>query len=193
MVENKCGIEEWVEISGFPNYEVSSFGNVRSKDRTSLRNGAPANIKGQMLKQADSRGYKRVTLYDGSRSKHRQIAVHRLVAEAFIPNPDNLPCINHKDENPYNNHVNNLEWCTYKYNSNYGTAIQRRVCHQDWENIAKKQSVPVEQIDPDGSIVRVWPSMIECERQTGMRCSGISRCCNGYLKTYRGFKWRAVI
>ena len=72
----------------------------------------------------------------GSRTKYKRVnlcingvghkkTIHRLVAEAFIPNPNNYPCINHKDENKENNNANNLEWCTYKYNSNYGTCRER--------------------------------------------------------------------
>ena len=68
-------------------------------------------------------GYLRITL--NKNGKYKTFAVHRLVAEAFIPNPNNLPCVNHKDENQFNNDFRNLEWCTYKYNSNYGTIKQR--------------------------------------------------------------------
>ena len=193
MAENGSCIEEWRKVDGFPNYEVSSFGNVRGKDRIVMRKGTPARIKGQQLKQHETRGYYRVVLYFGNRNAHKEFHVHRLVASAFVPNPNGLPCINHKDENKMNNHVSNLEWCTYKYNSNYGTAIDRRVQRQDWLSIAEKQSTPVEQLNADGTRVKLWPSMMECERQTGMTSSGISRCCSGYLKTYRGYKWRKAI
>ena len=192
MVDNTNGLEEWREVEGFPNYEVSNLGNVRSKDRISVRNGSPSYMKGRPLQPRDIDGYKRVVLYRGNRNCHQQFWVHRLVATAFIPNPENLPCINHKDENRSNNRASNLEWCTHKYNSNYGTAIERRVQHQNWESIAEKQATPVEQIASDGRVVKVWESMIECERQTGMKCSSISKCCSGQLKTYKGFVWRKV-
>lgn len=99
-----------VEYEGL--YEVSNLGNVYSYK--SDRN----------LKQSkDSNGYIRISLYkDG---KATGTLVHRLVAEAFIPNPNNYPIINHKDENPSNNDVENLEWCTYEYNNNYGTRNKR--------------------------------------------------------------------
>lgn len=64
-------------------------------------------------------------------------SIHRLVAEAFIPNPNNYPCINHKDENPSNNNIDNLEWCTYKYNANYGTGVERQKLSR------RKHRVPV--------------------------------------------------
>ena len=189
MAKIRDSVEEWRTVPDFPNYEVSNFGNVRSKDRIVSRKGNPANLKGFPLKTKVSRGYERVTLYSGNRELHKQIFVHRLVALAFIPNPNNYPCINHIDENKLNNHVSNLEWCTHKYNSNYGTAIERRVKHQDWESIARKHSTPVRQIDKNGKVVNIWPSMMECERKTGFHSDGISRCCSGYLKTYRGYIW----
>lgn len=186
------GVEVWKTVEEFPIYEVSSLGRVRSVDRESVRRGNVAKIKGAELKQTDIRGYKRVTLYYGSRKNHAQIFVHRLVARAFIPNPDNLPCVNHKDENPSNNCYWNLEWCTHKYNSNYGTSIERRVKHQDWESIAKKQAVPVAQYDMDGKLVSTWESMMQCERSTDFKCSGIARCCAGTRKSYRGFIWKKI-
>lgn len=192
MAENRSCIEEWKAVAFFPNYEVSNFGNVRSKDRVTVRKGKPTKIKGVMLKQRNVKGYRRVTLYAGNRKTHQQYQVHRLVAEAFVPNPNGFPCINHKDENRINNHASNLEWCTHKYNSNYGTAIERRIKHQDWKSIADKQSTPIEQVDRNGVVVKVWPSMMECERQSGMRSSGVSKCCRGQLKTYKGFMWRKV-
>ena len=182
-------MEEWKTINGFENYEVSNYGNVRSKDRIAIRRGYKARIKGQYLKKTVSHGYPRVTLYKGDRHTFKQIFVHRLVAEHFIDNPNNLPYVNHKDENGTNNHVDNLEWCTAKYNSNYGTAIERRVKHQDWASIAEKQSIPVIRISKDGSEIVRYKSMMDADR-TGFKVSGVSRCCGGYLKTYKGYIWK---
>lgn len=98
------------QIEGF-NYYVDEYGRVFNKN-------------GYELKQADNgKGYKYVRLYDGVKYNHKY--VHRLVAEAFIPNPDNLPQVNHKDEVKSNNVVSNLEWCDCSYNLKYGTARQR--------------------------------------------------------------------
>ena len=109
--------EIWKDIPGYEGkYEVSNLGNVRSLNYN--RSGEP-----KLLKQGNVNGYKVVILYkDG---KKKTCNVHRLVAMTFIPNPDNLPIVNHKDEDKSNNNVNNLEWCTYKYNNTYGTARER--------------------------------------------------------------------
>lgn len=104
-------MEIFKKIVGHEKYSVSTYGRVRN-DET-----------GQIIQPYDVRGYKVVSLYGVAGCK--KVGVHRLVAEAFVPNPNSLPIINHKDEQPSNNHVNNLEWCTYSYNVNYGTGIQR--------------------------------------------------------------------
>lgn len=97
--------EEWRPIIGYNNkYEISNKGNVRClnyKNTDEVKTLTP---------HKTNRGYLRVDLYSNGKSRHH--SVHRLVAEAFIPNPNNLPQVNHKDENPLNNHVDNLEWCT---------------------------------------------------------------------------------
>lgn len=104
--------EVWVDIIDFPGYQVSNTGKIRNiKD---------FRILGQHL---NSNGYYTVTLTKNF--EPYTCLVHRLVAIAFIPNPNNLPVVNHKDENTINENVENLEWCDYKYNVNYGTAIQR--------------------------------------------------------------------
>lgn len=105
--------EIWKNIMDFNGYQVSNLGRIRSFKTY------------KVLKQKTYKGYKSLCLYKYGKKYYR--AVHRLVAEAFISNPKNLPCVNHKDENPSNNCVNNLEWCNYAYNINYGTGINRRL------------------------------------------------------------------
>lgn len=104
--------EIWKSVIGWENlYEVSNFGNIRT-----LHYKKPY----LMHPVIDAKGYRRVSFVMPNSKQYKRYAVHRLVAEAFIPNPDNLPQINHKDEDRTNNHVDNLEWCTNKYNCNYG-------------------------------------------------------------------------
>ena len=115
-------IEEWRPIEGYEGlYEVSNTGRVRSLDKYDSMNRF---LRGRILRLfTDGLGYLRAQLY--SNSKRKSFLVHRLVAQAFIPNPDNLPQVNHRDENPSNDNVDNLEWCDGKYNVNYGTRIDR--------------------------------------------------------------------
>lgn len=114
--------EIWKDILGYEGlYQVSSYGRVRSLDRYDERNRF---LRGRILKlHTLRRGYLDVRLC--SNGKVKSFLVHRLVAEIFIPNPDNLPQVNHRDENPSNDNVDNLEWCDGKYNVNYGTRIDR--------------------------------------------------------------------
>lgn len=133
-------------------------------------------------------GYERVEInINGVPHRH---FVHRLVAETFIPNPDNLPVVNHKDENPRNNNVDNLEWCTHKYNINYGTCIARRVAHTEYrvgsKNINAKR---VYQFAMDGSPVAEYGSVAEASEQTGLNRKSISKACCGKLKKYSEYFW----
>lgn len=104
-------MEIWKTIEGFENYSVSTYGRVR-KTKTK-----------KIMHQQINNGYLYIRL--NKDNKRVPLRVHRLVAQAFIPNPDNCPCVNHKDENKTNNCVENLEWCTHKYNLNYGTIRER--------------------------------------------------------------------
>ena len=111
--------------------------------------------------------------------------VHRLVAEVFLPNPDNLPCVNHKDEDKSNNNVDNLEWCTHEYNINYGTRNKRI----GKSNTNGKRSKPVLQYTLDGQFVKEWSSIMECKRN-GYNHGHIIECCRKNRKTHKGFIWR---
>lgn len=183
--------EIWKDIKGYEGlYEVSSYGNVRSLDRVVIcSNGRKCSQNGRILKPVkDKDGY----LICGLRknSKRKIFKVHRLVAQAFIPNPNNLPQVNHKDENKGNNCVflkkdgsvdlnkSNLEWCTQAYNNCYGTRL-------------KKLSMYVLQLDKDtNEIVSEYPSAAEAERKLNIDHSSISKCCNGKRNTAYGYKWK---
>ena len=135
-------IEEWRPIEGYEGlYEVSNTGQVRSLDRYDNRN---CFRKGKVLSPIkDTDDYLKVNLY--CNGKNKKCLVHRLVALTFIPNPDGLPQVNHKDEDKTNNSVDNLEWCTEKYNCNYGSRnIRRRetaIKNGSWTGLSRKESM----------------------------------------------------
>ena len=171
--------EYWKPVVGYEElYQVSNWGRVKSLPRNGTVKYA------RILKPGTNRyGYLYVNLCkDG---KVKTFTVHRLVAEAFLPNPDNLPCINHKDECKTNNNVDNLEWCTNEYNINYGTRTER----MSKSKINGKRSKTVLQYTLDGQFVREWPSAMECDRN-GYDQGNVSACCRGELKTYKNFIWK---
>ena len=174
--------EIWRDIEGFEGkYQVSNQGRVRSMWRTNQYKshiGIP-----KILKPSEHRqGYLFVYLTNGrKRTKHY---VHRLVAEAFIPNPDNLPQVNHKSEVKTENFVENLEWCDGKYNSNYGTRVQR------WKPQVEK---PIIQTTIDGKFVRRFMSAKEAERECGYNSGYISSVCHGRRLSAYGYKFHFAI
>lgn len=164
--------ENFRQISGYEGlYSVSDKGEVLSEKRKRILSCG----KNQY-------GYNLVVLFKDGKGK--QYLVHRLVAEAFIDNPDNLPEINHKDENKDNNSVENLEWCTHQYNCNYGTRNERAGNRKR----NGKTSKPVLQYSMDGELIKEWPSTIEIQRQLGYSQGFISICCRKGKSAY-GFKW----
>lgn len=163
--------EIYKDIEGYEGlYQVSNLGNVKS-----LKNNKTK--KEKILKPAIRNGYKKVDLRKNKTKK--TYSIHRLVAQAFIENPNNYPCINHKDECKTNNVVSNIEWCSYKYNSNYGSCIKR---------IAKALSKKVYQYSKEGELIAVWESTMECGRN-GFKQSSVVSCCNGERKSHKGYIW----
>lgn len=167
--------EYWKPVVGYEgHYQVSNFGRVKS-----IKFG-----KGRILKPTTNLyGYLFVKLCkDG---KVKPFTVHRLVAEAFLPNPDNLPQVNHKDENKQNNIVSNLEWCSAQYNNTYDTRIER-VAEKTTNG---KCSKPVLQYTLEGNFIKEWKSVAEC-RRNGFRhvddvCRGERKSCGGYIWKYK--------
>ena len=183
--------EVWKPIKGYEGiYEVSSYGRVRSIDHDVMQVCSFTGkltcfrYKGKMLTPKESHGYLRVMLW-GEKPVMRLI--HRLVAQEFIPNPDNLPQINHKDENKLNNHVDNLEWCTGSYNTSYNHLQDRR-----YDNGAGARKRPIEQLTLDGQHIVTFESVCEAVRQTGFSNSAITDVLRGRHKTSHGYRWRYV-
>lgn len=148
--------EIWKAIKGFETYKVSNLGRIM-------------NPYGKIMKQGrDKKGYMNVYL-NNAKIKHKFFRVHRLVAIAFIPNPDNLPQINHKDKITNNNHVDNLEWCNNTYNQRYSRAKQ------------------INQYDLSGNFLKQWDAIVDIQDELNIPTTNISKCCKGEIKTINGF------
>lgn len=166
-------IEEWRDVEGYENlYQVSRKGRVRSSHKGYW----------EVLTSVINRhGYNQYLFHkDGKRKNMRG---NRLVAEAYILNPDNLPFVNHKDENPANDCVDNLEWCTAKYNVNYGTARQRA-------SINHSKNRPVCMFDVDGAFIREFYNLNEAAKYIQGKHTSILRCCCNKVFCYKGHIWR---
>ena len=174
-------MEEWKDIKGYEGlYQVSNLGRIKSIPRAVCNGFNTRHIKERIRVQVKSKsGYMNVGLNkDGKFTRFR---VHRLVAEAFLPNPHNYVEINHKDEDKANNHITNLEWCGREKNCNHGTRNKR---------ISEYQSKPVVQISMTGEIVNTFSSASEAEKAIGAKGGHIGSCCQGKRKTAHGYMWR---
>lgn len=153
----------WKDVSDYEDfYEVSNYGVIRNKQT------------GKELKpRLKKNGYLTVDLgYRGVKTT----SVHRIVATAFIENPNKYPCVNHKNENKLDNRSDNLEWCSQKYNANFGYGSTAR-------------NSPVLQFDTNGNFIRLWTSIKEAAEKLGIKYQGISRVCRGERKTSGGYMW----
>ena len=166
--------EVWKDIAGYEGYyQVSNLGSVKSLTL----------FKKILKPYADKDGYFQVILYKNKTRKLQR--VHRLVAQAFIPNENHYPQVNHKDENKQNNCVENLEWCTNDYNIHYGTAIAR---------ISQSKMKKVLQISTTGEIVNKWDSVQEAAKDLGIGRSTLFRRCLSSSKPrkYKNYTFKIV-
>ncbi|WP_461206908.1 NUMOD4 domain-containing protein [Clostridium sp. DL1XJH146] len=187
----KCpSTETWKDIEGYKGfYQVSNLGNIRSLDRRIIySDGRVFNYKGKILRKTLNRGYEYVKISKNSIVK--TLKVHRLVALAFIPNPLNLEQVNHKDEIKTNNGVNNLEWCTAKYNVNYGTGTERTKKNTDYKMIADKRrnknGKTLYQYSLNGKLIKTYPAIREAARN-GFDRGAIHRCIIGKVNSHKGY------
>ena len=169
MLENK---EIWKDCKGYEGkYQVSSLGRVWSVKSQKIMKSFDINKK---------TGYQGINLIAKNGKKKREY-IHRLVALAFLENPNNFPEVNHKDENPRNNALTNLEWCDRKYNVNYGTRNKK---------VGEKNGKKVRQYTCEGEMVAEYYSTFEAERQTNICNQNIAKVCRGERNTAGGYVWR---
>ena len=190
--------EVWKDIEGFPMYQISNYGRVFSRYTNKY-----------MKSHKDKDGYSRLSLRKNNKCYMKRVA--RLVASAFIPNPDGLPIVNHKDENKANDHAENLEWCTVQYNNTYGTRLKsvskkllghelfgkgRTITPEERKKRSKNSGMKrkVNQIDPSThAIIKTWDSMADYGRAIGMNpqrtAVGICMVCTNRSHTYHGYIW----
>lgn len=166
-------IEEWRDIENYEGiYQISNKGRVKSFKKHYNKNGKI--IKAIRIKN----GYYNVVLCVNG-TKHKEY-IHRLVAKAFISNPNNYPFVNHKDENPSNNCVNNLEWCTQKYNMNYGSLLEKH----------KRESKAILQYDLENNFIKKWSSIASAERKLNISHCNIVACLKERRKHAGGYIWK---
>ena len=166
--------EIWKDIKGYEGkYQVSSLGNIKSLERIRKgKSGSNVYVPEKLLKcKNDKDGYKECALCIGTHKKAKYYKVHRLVAEAFLPNPNNYPIINHRNEIKSDNRVENLEWCTNEYNCRYSFAK------------------PIIQFSINNEFIRKWDCIVDAKNNLQIKGSEISKCCSGKYKTVKGYKW----
>lgn len=187
--------EIWKDIEGYENlYQISSMGRIRSFDRWVKRSNNTLQLtKGKILKPYLGK-YERVSLVDIDGHKHTY-NIHRLVAKAFIPNPDNKPCIDHINTDRTDNRVDNLRWVTYKENNNNPITIKKKSGDNHPKPMLGKYgrehnlSKPIIQFTLNGELVRKWECFKQVERELGICHSNILSVITGKRSHAGGFRW----
>ena len=183
-------LEEWKDIDGYPNYQVSTFGNVKSKERyTKQRNGMNLRKEKLLTPQKDHKGYLYVRLYNENGWKYFKI--HILVAKTFIPNLFSEPTVDHIDRNKENNKIDNLRWASYveQANNKDKTNIienMKKLGKKKYPNRAEK----IKQYDINGNFIKEHNSSREAGKLLNISEKTISSCVNGHSKTAGGFIWK---
>jgi hypothetical protein len=175
---------QFYKIKDFDRYYISKCGKVLST------NYNKTNITRLMIPQ-NRNGYKSIRLYKNSKAKYYQI--HRLIGQQFIPNPNNKPQINHIDSIRNNNNINNLEWCDNSHNQKHAYKYGFQKVNKNGLGKFGKlngNSKKVYQYDLNGSLIKIWDSMADVNRELGVLVSCISNCCSGKIKTSGGFIWK---
>ena len=185
--------EIWKSVEGYENsYQVSNFGRVRTLDRFVDTAKGSRKISGQIIKEFNNiRGYPFVSLW--SHSKSMPALIHRLVAQAFISNPDKKPQVNHKNGVKTDNRVENLEWCTSSENKIHGYRMGLLippVPMKGMRGIKCPNSRPVLQMDLQTNPIFIYSSQDEAYEITGVNLSSISKCCRGLRNKANNFKWK---
>lgn len=166
--------EIWKDIEGYENlYQVSDMGRVKS-----LKFGKERILKSIKTKN----GYLQVDL--SKKGKTKKYLIHRLVAQAFLPNPNNLPQVNHRSEDKTDNRVENIEYCNSRYNSNYGSRNER---------VAKSKFIPILQFTKEGKFVKKWNSAIQVSKELGIKRNNICNCLKGRSKTAGDYVWMYAV
>ena len=176
--------EVWKDVPNYEGiYKVSNFGRIKMVKRTLIDSlGKKINKKEHILKPRTGNRYYMIALYKNG--KREDLLLHRLIAQTFIPNPENKPFVNHKDENCFNNCSDNLMWCTQKENMNWGTINERMS-----KNSKSKRKV--NQYDMDGNFIKQWDCMTDFYKSKGLKLkTGIIECCKGRRQSHMGYKWK---
>ena len=183
--------EIWKDIPGYEGlYQASSLGRIKSCQKVlRYRNGKIVHRNERMM--VLTKGFGQYLTVGLSKNDVKKLYnVHYLIAITFIDNPNNLPCLNHKDEDKFNNSVENLEWCSYSYNTKYNNNMRKKIDTRNSNN-SRGCEKQVYQYDLQGNFIKKWDSLKSIQRELGYKVSNISSCCLN--KTYRhnayGYKW----
>lgn len=188
--------EEWRTVPEWDLYEISNMGRLKSKDRLIRNNGGKYLRKETMLKPVpDKHGY--LTFRLSQDNKKKSAKIHRLVAMAFIPNPENKPCVNHIDNDPSNNRVDNLEWCTMQENTDWMIKQGRFKRTQQWLDRLHKSQEPTYKGVVGTNLAtgeKIYFERLNGVREAGFQPSCVCVCCKGKngVTQHKGYKWEYV-